>query len=293
KYLTANYAQSGSCTNLKIIGSSNLIPAGERVQTRFLKVKTVWYTILWQRRWETWCSLLSSVWIFVGLSVVAFALETCVKARSNVSECIELLEEIVLLAKDLNEFKRAMPAESEKLLKAIHVIVEGSVMCCDYIQKGQLSRAETKFYFSGFVSNIITCFNSDEGAEQEQREKKGNKTTPLLVAFTATDKLVRDAAKLQISSNYHNIVFDVKRIIGRKFMDVSLQLDTKLWPFTVVSVNNEKPMIEVAYKGQKKLFTTDEISSMVLAKMKMIVEKHLKSDVKDAFIIVPSYFDEA
>ncbi|KAH9299143.1 hypothetical protein KI387_030825 [Taxus chinensis] len=61
---------------------------------------------------------------------------------------------------------------------------------------------------------------------------------------------------------YHNIMFDVKRIIERKFMDASLQLDPKLWPFTVVSVNNEKLMIEVAYKGQKKLFTAEEISSM-------------------------------
>ncbi|KAH9295274.1 hypothetical protein KI387_038862 [Taxus chinensis] len=78
-------------------------------------------------------------WIFLGLSVVAFALETCVKATPNVSERIELLEEIVLLAKDLNEFKRAMPEETEKLLKAIHVIFEGAVMCCDYIEKGQLS----------------------------------------------------------------------------------------------------------------------------------------------------------
>ncbi|KAH9312883.1 hypothetical protein KI387_027918 [Taxus chinensis] len=79
-------------------------------------------------------------WIFVGLSVVAFVLETCVKARSNVSECIELLEEIVQLAQDLNDLKRAMPAKSDKLLKAIHVIVESAVMCCDYIQKGRLSR---------------------------------------------------------------------------------------------------------------------------------------------------------
>ncbi|KAH9322913.1 hypothetical protein KI387_017552 [Taxus chinensis] len=122
---------------------------------------------------------------------------------------------------------------------------------------------------------------------------QGNRTTPSMVAFTSDDKLVGDAALFQISSNYHNTVFDVKRIIGRRFSDPSVEADRKIWPFTIVSGNDDKPMIEVDYRGQKKLFSAEEISSMVLAKMKKIAEDYLMCDVKDAVITVPAYFNDA
>ncbi|GLJ09707.1 hypothetical protein SUGI_0114520 [Cryptomeria japonica] len=122
---------------------------------------------------------------------------------------------------------------------------------------------------------------------------QGNRTTPSMVAFTAKERLVGDAAKFQISSNPLNTIFDVKRLIGRQFTDSSVQADMKLWPFRVVSQKNDKPMIEVRYKSKKKLFAPEEISSMVLMKMKAIAEQYLQSEVKSAVITVPAYFSDS
>ncbi|XP_059069076.1 heat shock cognate 70 kDa protein-like [Cryptomeria japonica] len=122
---------------------------------------------------------------------------------------------------------------------------------------------------------------------------QGNRTTPSMVAFTAEERLVGDAAKFQIFSNPLNTIFDVKRLIGRRFTDSSVQADMKLWPFRVVSQKNGKPTVEVSYKGEKKLFATEEISSMVLMKMKTIAEQYLQSEVKNAVITVPAYFSDS
>ncbi|KAH9299567.1 hypothetical protein KI387_031249, partial [Taxus chinensis] len=88
-------------------------------------------------------------------------------------------------------------------------------------------------------------------------------------------------------------LFDAKRLIGRRYNDPSVQADKKLWPFTIVPGNNDKPMVEVAYKGERKLFAAEEISSMVLVKMKMVAEEYLKCDVENAVITVPAYFNES
>lgn len=109
---------------------------------------------------------------------------------------------------------------------------------------------------------------------------QGNRVTPSIVAFTPSERLVGDGAKYQVATNPHNTVFDVKRLIGRRFSDLDVQSDMKLWPFTVVSGDNGKPLIQVEYKGQTKEFAAEEISSMVLLKMKMIAEAYLQSDVK-------------
>ncbi|XP_057812991.1 heat shock cognate 70 kDa protein 2-like [Cryptomeria japonica] len=122
---------------------------------------------------------------------------------------------------------------------------------------------------------------------------QGNRTTPSMVAFTAKERLVGDAAKFQISSNPLNTIFDVKRLIGRQFTDSSVQADMKLWPFRVVTQKNDKPMIQVRYKGEKKLFAPEEISSMVLMKMKTLAEQYLGSEVKNAVITVPAYFSDS
>ncbi|GLJ09711.1 hypothetical protein SUGI_0114590 [Cryptomeria japonica] len=114
-----------------------------------------------------------------------------------------------------------------------------------------------------------------------------------MVAFTPKERLIGDAAKFKISSNPLNTVFDVKRLIGRRFTDSSVQGDKKLWPFTVVLQQNDKPMVEVSYKGEKKLFAPEEISSMVLMKMKTAAEQYLKCDVKNAVITVPAYFSDS
>ncbi|PON77779.1 Heat shock protein 70 family [Parasponia andersonii] len=104
---------------------------------------------------------------------------------------------------------------------------------------------------------------------------QGNRTTPSYVAFTDTERLIRDAAKNQVAMNPQNTVFDAKRLIGRRFSDPSVQSDMKLWPFKVVPGPGDKPMIVVQYKGKEKQFAAEEISSMVLTKMKEIAEAFL------------------
>eukprot|EP00980_Cylindrotheca_fusiformis_P008220 scaffold1736_cov127-Cylindrotheca_fusiformis.AAC.34 len=122
---------------------------------------------------------------------------------------------------------------------------------------------------------------------------QGNRTTPSYVAFTETERLIGDAAKSQAAMNSQNTVFDAKRLIGRKFTDPSVQADMKHWPFTVVSGPGGTPIIEVEYKGERKQFKAEEISSMVLVKMRDIAEAYLGKEVKNAVITVPAYFNDS
>lgn len=122
---------------------------------------------------------------------------------------------------------------------------------------------------------------------------QGNRTTPSYVAFTDTERLIGDAAKNQVAMNPNNTVFDAKRLIGRRFTDPSVQSDMKLWPFKVISGPGDKPMIVVHYKGEEKQFAPEEISSMVLTKMKEIAETFLGTIVKNAVITVPAYFNDS
>lgn len=122
---------------------------------------------------------------------------------------------------------------------------------------------------------------------------QGNRTTPSYVAFTDTERLIGDAAKNQVAMNPTNTVFDAKRLIGRKFSDPSVQSDMKLWPFEVVPGPADKPMINVLHKGEKKQFAAEEVSSMVLVKMKEIAEAYLGSTIKNAVVTVPAYFNDS
>ncbi|XP_042861690.1 heat shock 70 kDa protein cognate 4-like [Penaeus japonicus] len=121
---------------------------------------------------------------------------------------------------------------------------------------------------------------------------QGNRTTPSYVAFTDTERLIGDAAKNQVAMNPNNTVFDAKRLIGRKFEEASVQSDMKHWPFTVINEGG-KPKIQVEYKGENKKFFPEEISSMVLIKMKETAEAYLGSTVKDAVVTVPAYFNDS
>ncbi|XP_042879911.1 heat shock 70 kDa protein cognate 4-like [Penaeus japonicus] len=121
---------------------------------------------------------------------------------------------------------------------------------------------------------------------------QGNRTTPSYVAFTDTERLIGDAAKNQVALNPTNTVFDAKRLIGRKFEDPTIQNDMKHWPFTVVSQGG-KPKLKVEFKGESKTFNPEEISSMVLTKMKETAEAYLGKTVKDAVITVPAYFNDS
>lgn len=122
---------------------------------------------------------------------------------------------------------------------------------------------------------------------------QGNRTTPSYVAFTETERLIGDAAKSQAAMNASNTVFDAKRLIGRKFTDAGLQADLKHFPFTVKSGVGGIPLIEVEYKGEKKQFKAEEISSMVLSKMREIAEAYLGKEVKNAVVTVPAYFNDS
>ncbi|XP_061722308.1 heat shock protein 68-like [Cydia pomonella] len=121
---------------------------------------------------------------------------------------------------------------------------------------------------------------------------QGNRTTPSYVAFTDTERLIGDAAKNQVALNPSNTIFDAKRLIGRKFDDPKIQQDMKHWPFKVVN-DGGKPKIQVEYKGKSKRFAPEEISSMVLIKMKEIAETYLGTSVRDAVITVPAYFNDS
>jgi len=122
---------------------------------------------------------------------------------------------------------------------------------------------------------------------------QGNRTTPSYVAFNETERLIGDAAKSQAAMNATNTVFDAKRLIGRAFTDPGVQSDMKHWPFKVVSGTGGTPIIEVEYKGETKQFKAEEISSMVLIKMKEIAEAYLGKEVKNAVITVPAYFNDS
>nr|ASA47799.1 heat shock protein 70 [Hermetia illucens] len=121
---------------------------------------------------------------------------------------------------------------------------------------------------------------------------QGNRTTPSYVAFTDSERLIGDAAKNQVAMNPKNTVFDAKRLIGRKFDDPKIQDDIKHWPFQVVS-DGGKPKIVVEFKGEAKKFAPEEISSMVLTKMKETAEAYLGTTLKDAVITVPAYFNDS
>ena len=121
---------------------------------------------------------------------------------------------------------------------------------------------------------------------------QGNRTTPSYVAFTAEERLIGDAAKSQVGQNPSNTVFDAKRLIGQKYADPTVQSDMKHLTYSVVDKDG-KPYIEVDYKGERKVFAPEEISSMVLVKMKEIAEAYLGTKVTDAVITVPAYFNDS
>merc|ERR1712013_804466 len=121
---------------------------------------------------------------------------------------------------------------------------------------------------------------------------QGINTTPSYVAFTETERLIGDAAKNQVARNPTNTIFDAKRLIGRSFNDPQVQGDMKNWPFKVVS-RSGKPQLEVEYKGSTKSFLPEEVSSMVLTKMKETAEAYLGGAVKNAVITVPAYFNDS
>jgi L1 cell adhesion molecule like protein len=145
--------------------------------------------------------------------------------------------------------------------------------------------------------DLGTC-NSVVGVWQNGKveiiaNEQGNRTTPSYVAFNSKERLVGDAAKNQATMNPENTLYDSKRMIGRKFSDQIVQSDVKLWPFKVNNDNNDRPKMQVNFKDDVKEFYPEEVSAMILKKMKEIAESYLGNDVTDAVITVPAYFGDS
>ncbi|KAL4160543.1 70-kilodalton heat shock protein, variant 2 [Phytophthora ramorum] len=158
-----------------------------------------------------------------------------------------------------------------------------------------MAQAKTSGYSVGIdLGTTYSCV----GVWQNDRVEiiandQGNRTTPSYVAFTDTERLIGDAAKNQVAMNAHNTVFDAKRLIGRKFSDPIVQADIKHWPFKLSPGAGDKPQITVQFKGESKTFQPEEISSMVLIKMREVAEAFIGKEVKNAVITVPAYFNDS
>jgi heat shock protein 5 len=144
------------------------------------------------------------------------------------------------------------------------------------------------------LGTTYSCVGIMKGGRVEiLTNDQGNRITPSYVAFTEdNERLVGDAAKNQYASNPTNTIFDIKRLIGRKYNDKDVQNDKKHFPFKVVNRKGQ-PAVEVQVKGETKQFTPEEVSAMVLGKMKSIAEDYLGEPVKDAVVTVPAYFNDA
>lgn len=121
----------------------------------------------------------------------------------------------------------------------------------------------------------------------------GERTTPSYVSFSETERLIGQAAKNQSARNPENTVFDAKRLIGRKYADPIVTSDAKLWPFKIKEGSQGRPVIEVNYKGELRTFFPEQISSMVLGKMKETAENFIGQSVNDAVVTVPAYFNDS
>jgi len=178
----------------------------------------------------------------------------------------------------------------------------GITIPLDYFSREQT--ANHRFYFTFCTFPLPLAVGIDLGTTyscvavwQNDRVEiiandQGNRTTPSYVAFTDSERLIGDAAKNQVAMNPTNTVFDAKRLIGRRFDDKDVQSDMKHWPFKVID-KGTKPYLQVEFKGEKKEFTPEEISAMVLTKMKETADAYLGEPVTDAVVTVPAYFNDS
>ncbi|TKA63357.1 Heat shock protein SSB [Cryomyces minteri] len=142
------------------------------------------------------------------------------------------------------------------------------------------------------LGTTYSCVANYEGTNVEIiANEQGSFTTPSFVSFTSEERLIGEAAKNQAAMNPENTVFDVKRLIGRRFDDATVKKDIESWPFKVVDQGGN-PMVQVQYLGETKTFSPQEISSMVLGKMKEVAEVKLGKKVEKAVITVPAYFND-
>ncbi|OJI84291.1 hypothetical protein ASPTUDRAFT_56215 [Aspergillus tubingensis CBS 134.48] len=142
------------------------------------------------------------------------------------------------------------------------------------------------------LGTTYSCVANYEGTNVEIiANEQGSYTTPSFVSFTDKERLIGEAAKNQAAMNPTNTIFDIKRLIGRRFEDPIVKKDVESWPFKVVDQGGN-PVVEVEYLGETKTFSPQEISSMVLMKMKEVAETKLGKKVEKAVITVPAYFND-
>merc|ERR1719220_2236467 len=155
-----------------------------------------------------------------------------------------------------------------------------------------------KVFYTALALSAIGISRAEDEAEKENIGTvigidQGNRITPSYVAFTdENERLIGDAAKNQLTSNPKNTIFDAKRLIGRTFSEKAVQNDMKFFPFSVVE-NRGKPNVEVLVDGKKAKFSPEEVSAMVLTKMKETAEAYLGTQVTHAVVTVPAYFNDA
>lgn len=136
---------------------------------------------------------------------------------------------------------------------------------------------------SVFRNDRVECMANDQG----------NYITPSFVSFSDDERLIGDGARNQRATNPKNTIFEIKRIIGRRFSDKEVQNSIKHFPFKVVDDGKDNPLIECEFRGETKQFKPEEISAMVLSKMKETADAFLGEDVKDAVVTIPAYFTDA
>jgi heat shock 70kDa protein 1/2/6/8 len=145
--------------------------------------------------------------------------------------------------------------------------------------------------------DLATCMSMvavwKNGSVEIIASETGNRTVPSVVSFGADERLVGEAAKSMSAMNPKNTIYDAKRLIGRTFDDPIVQRDMKSWPFKVVDDGKNRPKIEVEWKGETKQYYPEEVSAMVLGKLKAMAESYLGQEIKDAVVTVPAYFNDA
>ncbi|RSH90924.1 ATPase with role in protein import into the ER [Saitozyma podzolica] len=191
--------------------------------------------------------------------------------------------------------RRSSTASSlmSKLTLVAFVLV--AIIC--FLPAGSAVRAEDREDYGTVIGidlgTTYSCVAVQRGGKVEIiANDQGNRITPSWVGFTDEERLIGDAAKNQGPQNPYNTVFDAKRLIGRTYTDSDVQKDMKHWPFKIVNKGG-KPMIEVSHRGELKDFTPEEVSAMVLTKMKETAEAYLGHKVTHAVVTVPAYFNDA
>jgi len=179
-------------------------------------------------------------------------------------------------------------------LWGLALLLFASPVMCDDDEADEADEEEVGTVIGIDLGTTYSCVGVyKDGRVQIIANDQGNRITPSYVAFAEEgERLIGDAAKNQASLNPENTVFDVKRLIGRAYKDKEVQADKKLFPFDIVD-KNTKPMIQVLVKDAKKQFAPEEISAMILIKMKETAEAYLGKEVKNAVVTVPAYFNDA